>query len=365
MKLAHIVVASFLALLAVEPLLHAASDVFHRQRPKLLQVFLQAPSESNLRTYETALEDSSPLVERARPAMQRARLQLLHDGGEKTLVGADGWMYYKPAVQYLAGGLDPGQWAEALEAVADFQRQLAARGVVLLVVPVPDKASIVPQFLNGRLEGASLETPGEIFAQQLEQQGIPVVHLFSALSTEGKAAYLILDTHWTPAGMEAAVAAVARRVRQVPGLHLDVVQYQAVDMEVARGGDLLRMVESNASTASLPSEKVTTRQIRTGEGAPFKPQAEAEILVLGDSFLRIYEQDDPRSAGFVAHLAHALGAPVSAIISDGGAANLVREQLARQPGLLKGKRVVIWEFAERDLGLAVGGWKKVQLDQTE
>jgi hypothetical protein len=53
----------------------------------------------------------------------------------------------------------------------------------------------------------------------------------------------------------------------------------------------------------------------------------AGILVLGDSFLRIFQQDEPGAAGFVAHLARQLQQPVTALINDGGASTLVRQQL--------------------------------------
>ena len=58
---------------------------------------------------------------------------------------------------------------------------------------------------------------------------------------------------------------------------------------------------------------------------------ESEVLILGDSFLRIYEQDEPGSAGFIAHLARELGQPLTSIVNDGGASTLVRQELARRP----------------------------------
>jgi hypothetical protein len=85
---------------------------------------------------------------------------------------------------------------------------------------------------------------------------------------------------------------------------------------------------------------------------------------MGDSFLRIYEQDEPKSAGFTAHLAYELQQPIAAIIIDGGASTLVRQQLSRKPDLLKNKKVVIWEFVERDIRFGLEGWKVVPLPHT-
>jgi len=85
------------------------------------------------------------------------------------------------------------------------------------------------------------------------------------------------------------------------------------------------------------------------------------VLVLGDSFLRIYERDAPGGAGFVPHLARQLGRPVAGIINDGGASTLVRQELFRRPRLLARAKVVVWEFVERDIRLGTEGWQNVPL----
>ncbi len=85
------------------------------------------------------------------------------------------------------------------------------------------------------------------------------------------------------------------------------------------------------------------------------------VLILGDSFLRIYEEDEPESAGFIAHVARELGQPLTSIVNDGGASTMVRQELARRPTLLLNKRLVIWEFAERDIRYGTEGWRIVPL----
>jgi hypothetical protein len=63
----------------------------------------------------------------------------------------------------------------------------------------------------------------------------------------------------------------------------------------------------------------------------------------------------------VGHLARALRAPVDAIVSDGGASTDVRRKLSADPEILEGKRVVVWEFAERDIALGQAGWEDAPL----
>jgi hypothetical protein len=60
-------------------------------------------------------------------------------------------------------------------------------------------------------------------------------------------------------------------------------------------------------------------------------------------------------------LARVLRRPVTSLVRNGGGATLVRQELSRRPALLAGKRVVIWEFAERDLRFGMEGWQRVPL----
>ena len=93
---------------------------------------------------------------------------------------------------------------------------------------------------------------------------------------------------------------------------------------------------------------------------PFKDDfRKSEILILGDSFSRIYQTDSPVNAGWIAHFAKNMNRPVASIVSDGGASTLVREKLARKASVLKGKKLLIWEFVERDLRFGAEGWKNV------
>jgi hypothetical protein len=52
---------------------------------------------------------------------------------------------------------------------------------------------------------------------------------------------------------------------------------------------------------------------------------------------------------------------VASIVNDGGASTIVRQTLSRKLNLLKGKKLVIWEFVERDLRFGAQGWKQVSI----
>jgi hypothetical protein len=101
--------------------------------------------------------------------------------------------------------------------------------------------------------------------------------------------------------------------------------------------------------------------VRDTVKTPFKDDfRKSKILILGDSFSRIYQTDAPVNAGWIAHFAKNISRPVASIVSDGGASTLVREKLARKAGVLKGKKLLIWEFVERDLRFGAEGWKTIE-----
>jgi alginate O-acetyltransferase complex protein AlgJ len=101
-------------------------------------------------------------------------------------------------------------------------------------------------------------------------------------------------------------------------------------------------------------------------GAPWKPSRSGDVLLLGDSFSNIYSLGEMGwgvSAGLPAQLSFLLQRPVDAIIENADGASATRESLARElrsgEDRLAGKRLVIFQFAEREL--AVGDWKQIDL----
>jgi hypothetical protein len=174
--------------------------------------------------------------------------------------------------------------------------------------------------------------------------------------------YLRQDSHWSPAGVALTAKAVAQRLTELGWAKPGAVVYRERAAPVERLGDVLRMLQSaRIERASVPERVPCVQVIRADTSQPYRDHAESEILVLGDSFLRIYEQDEPGSAGFIAHLAKELQQPLTSLVNDGGASTLVRQELHRRPALLKNKKVIVWEFVERDIRLGTEGWQQVPL----
>ena len=357
-------VAVFLAIIFGVGISQPAIDIAQGERAQLLDVFTRPPTEKNLRTYEKDVEDASRIIQGVRPYMQFAQFLALKDLGKDVLAGRDGWFFYKPDVQFL---IEPWSgYDDVIGAIRAFRDALDARGIRLLVAPAPGKPSIYPDKITAR--AAYLDEPvsdraREIIAR-LRQAGVDTVDLFTLFEQNRAttALYLQQDTHWSPDGMCLAVDEVASEILARGWLTKGPVNYTLKPVSIARHGDVLCMARSPQVLNTFPPEQIECTQV-TWEDTDYvyEDSPESDVLVLGDSFLRIYERDEPGSAGFTAHLALDLGMPLTSIINDGGASTLVRQELSRKPGLLRNKKVVVWEFVERDLRFGTEGWQIVPL----
>jgi len=352
-----------------------------------------------IRGYEKDLEKRSVIASTIRPVMQHVRYRLLGDPGEKAIKGKLGWLFYRPGVEYLyrpsvfdrrsktTDYNDKPLMDDPVEAITDFRDQLALRNIDLLIVVTPGKASVYPDYFTGP-PGQCVQkgvSQTSAFLDTLTRHGINVVDLFSPYlrercndSLHDEKMYLSLDTHWKYRGLSLAAATVAARIQEYPWYQDDhfSVSYALDTVTVQREGDIGVMTD----LGSNPFERLriffpleATRCVKVlkpvldEDGAvtkrvPYKDDYKnARILILGDSFSRIYQTDAPGSSGFISHLAADLSEPLASLISDGGASTLVREKLARNSGLLKSKRLVVWEFVERDIRFGAFGWKKVKL----
>ena len=325
-----------------------------------------------LRAFEKKVEDENVLVLKFRPQYQLAVWNVFNEPGEKVVLGAgEGrWLFYRQDVEFLVqpSPLDvrSAKLDNPIQAILKFREQLKKKGVELLVVITPGKPSIYPE----RLTGASGEKPiashGKAILDSLTKLGLNMVDLYTPLlAAKANDAnlgelYLNDDTHWTPRGAELAAGEIAKKVNSMVNAGLIDIGEPSVDYEVTdsladRMGDIGEMSGLNKFNV-FKVQQVTGHVV-----SPFKDDfRKSKILILGDSFSRIYQTDAPVNAGWIAHFARNISRPVSSIVSDGGASTLVREKLARKAGVLKGKKLLIWEFVERDLRFGAEGWKTIE-----
>lgn len=356
-----------------------------------------------LRAFEKKVEDENALVLAVRPRYQLAVWKMLSDPGEKVVLAnrgkdadSDPWLYYRQDVEFLVqpSPLDirSVKLDNPVSAITKFRDQLKAKNVELLVVVVPGKPSIYPEILTGKdifsvNEGAKVAEPrfghGKRILDTLKALGFNTVNLYTPLwnakidDDKFGPLYLNDDTHWTPRGAELVADLISVKVRRmmadgVVDLGPETMDYVASDSLADRMGDIGEMSGLNKFntfkvqqvTGHVVSQQTVTERDSINSDTtrvPFKDDfRKSKILILGDSFSRIYQTDAPVNAGWISHFAKNMKRPVASIVSDGGASTLVREKMARKAGVLKGKKLLIWEFVERDLRFGAEGWKTVE-----
>jgi len=343
-----------------------------------------------INAYQDDLDDGSFISRASRSPVQEIMCRL-GVGNELATVGKGGWLFYEPDVRHVTGPgfLDARQierrsragnefteapHADPVRAIKHFRDQLMERNVKLVVMPVPVKPSIHPGQLSSRLRegGAVRNASWPEFLERLDQEDIRVFDAGPLLmqAREEGAAYLATDTHWRPEAMQRVADALAmfleRRVLRTAEFTGDT-RYTREATPVTNRGDISRMLELAPGPSNLfPSEEVVVQRVKEPGGSPWRNRADAEILLLGDSFANVYSLAGMgwgEAGGLAEQLSWNLQRPVERIVRNDAGAHATREMLARDLARgrdrLKRKKVVIWQFAAREL--SQGNWKLIEL----
>jgi len=340
------------------------------------------PRAEEIKSAEKTLETDSVVSKWLLPRVQAVLAGRLRAGNEQVYLGRDGWLFYRPDVDYVTapGFLTPArlkQRAHAariqpdpLKAILQFRNQLSARGIDLLVVPIPTKPTIDGEMLSARVRpGSELQNASYAdWGARLTATGVrvfdPAAALLQRKAAGGNApAYIETDTHWQPETMEFVAQQLAATLHLQASDRMDSLR--VTEKEITGRGDVARMLRLSGDDL-YSTQKITIRQITNGSSL-WRPSRDSDVLVLGDSFANIFSLEAlgwGESAGLVEHLSHSLGGrPLDCILRNSDGAFATREmlahELARGRDRLAGKKLVIWEFAAREL--AFGDWKLLDL----
>lgn len=403
-RVAALLVAVFLAIICAVPIAQAALERFKGDASVLPELFGRWPTQDSIKQFEEDLEKASYAREGVRPRLQSVLTRFGKFGNSKAVVGRDDWLFYQPGIVAVGGppfldadildsrakvardaGAEP-LYPDPRPAILDFHAYLQRRGIRLVVFPVPDKAGLQPRELHGRTGNDEPLVAGRNadhgrLVGELERAGVLVFDPTPArLDPRHPPRFLKQDTHWTPAWMTEVASALAGYVRQhahlqpAAGSH---ALWKTTPRSVARLGDVVDMLGLPADQTLFTAQAVTVLEVHDAAGLPFEPDQRAPVLLLGDSFSNVFtlgQMGWGESAGLAAQLARFLDSPVDVIAqNDSGAfatRRLLRNEVGQPPDAregppgsasgsapdrLTGKKVVIWEFASREL--AVGNWK--------
>ena len=365
----------FSATLLSVPICQLVSDI---QRSEPLHVFravslLPVPNLTEIKQYEDTLEEESVLADWLLPGVQTILTRVFRIGNEQAYLGRDGWLFYRADVDSLINNVSSQKTTSAaLAAIVDFNRQLAARGINLIVVPTSVKPTIHPEKFSARYRNtnAPIHNPDyAAFIDGLISEGVlvydPSQLLFEAARQEAQ--YLKTDTHWKPEAMERVAQQLSAFITEQVELSPDQsTAYVKTTEDTSNIGDIAKMLKLPEDQMLFPSERVTRHVVQTPSGELWQPDQESEILFLGDSFSNIYSLAGMGwgdSAGFVEHLSAELARPIDKIVINAGGADATRhalvQELNRGNDRLVGKRVLIYQFTTREL--FSGDWKLLSI----
>lgn len=342
--------------------------------------------------FEVRLEEESFLRSAVLPPLQGFLSTYLGVGNEQAYLGRSNWLFYRPDVDYVTGRgfldkevlrsriLQSDPWKDPprpdpLPALLELRTELEERGIHLLLLPTPVKPMLAPDSFSRRYSRDSppLQNPSfEELLRRLDEAGIDYLDVTAALWQMGREKseplFLRSDTHWTPEAVEEAArqlgGVLAERGLMRPEL---ADRYVQRSNEVENLGDVARMLTPTLRQAEIWRQRLTLRRVLEVTGRPWQSEPKATILLLGDSFSNIYS--DPGlewgvGAGLAEQLSFFLQSPVDKIALNAGGALAARRALRRHllssTGRLEGKRVVVYQFAVREL--MQGDWRLLGVD---
>jgi SGNH hydrolase-like domain, acetyltransferase AlgX len=294
---------------------------------------------------------------------------------------ADGWLFFAAEFRLLSLGRFWGdeapkmsrshkpELADPIPAIVDFQKQLKARGIELLVVPVPPKAAIYPEKV---VPGFNLRTDDPApflhrFYEELRAAGIDVLDLTQPFvqnrDDKRGGVFCKTDSHWSGLGCVLAAQAIAENIRAKLAAPASKKEYAAEWKESEIKGDLVSLLPHDHHPKPV-LEKITVRSVsEKATGSAIQPDSNSPVLLLGDSHTLVFHDFLSERAGLIDQMTQEMGVAPDLIGTRGSGATPVRISLYRHslknPDYLAKKKVVVWCFAAREFTESTEGWAKI------
>ena len=315
------------------------------------------------------------------PAQQTATAALpalpaLADAAARAVPGRDGWLFLPAEIRHLATAADAPALTgdnDPLPAIINFQQSLTAKGVRLVILPVPEKSLIRADQLfppAAVAAAAGYAKASGRFIEALRQNGVDVMDVSPVLAAEvaraaagGDPVYCKTDSHFTPRTTAVLARAIASHLREI----LPEVVRKSADGPLP--GPPTQLTIQGDLAAPGTTEELAFQVVLKAVGAtdPPAPDPDSPVILLGDSHCLIFHSGGDmlaKAGGLADHLGVELGSVPEVIAVRGSGATAARVNLYRKarkdPGFLTKKKVIIWCFAAREFTQS-DGWKIVPL----
>ncbi len=281
-----------------------------------------------------AIPRSAPLDALAAGLLYRG----LHDAGSQVWAGCGDWLF--SAEELRVDRHDAANIDARLRLLPKLVHAITSRGILLVVVPVPDKAERLENQLCGLTASAS-RTRAKRWSGAAATLDLLQPDLHQGWPKPG---YWRTDTHWDNSGAAFAANAVADVVNGKLGRGSEPIKL-VTGQPHERTGDLARLAGLLDAPRWLgpvvehaPEIKLDIRRA----GGLLDEATAPSVLLAGSSF--------SLNSSFIEYLQTALGREVGQVSQAGGGfAGALLEVLQQKPAILASTKVVIWELPMRSL----------------
>jgi alginate O-acetyltransferase complex protein AlgJ len=278
----------------------------------------------------------------------------LRDAGPQVWAGCNDWLY--SAEELRVDRRDAEHMAARLRMLPGLVQAFAERKILLIVVPVPDKAEQVEDRLCGVAADPS-RVRANAWAQAARTTQLHQVNLRGQWPRPG---YWRTDTHWDSTGAQFAAEATARLINDALGAGTERVSLTRGPRH-ERPGDLARLAGLQHAPRWLAPAAEYAEDARANiqrSGGLLEDAGAPSVLLAGSSY--------SLNSGFIEYLQAALAREVAQVSEAGGGfAGAILKILQQKPDLLAGAKVVIWEWPMRSLVAPLSDAERQMLRQTE
>ncbi len=305
--------------------------------------------------------------------------------------GADkDWLFYVPALRHLGAGefwgdravkvsrATKADWADPLEAIVDFDKQMKTLGVRVILLPVPPKAVVYPDKLSAQAPMVKDKLPERVdyhhqrFYRKLAEEGVEVLDIAPALiaaradDKDDDPVYCRTDSHWGPRACRIAAQKVASMLsKETWAKDRRRLPLETEVQTLTIRGNLAKRINPDKPVQEKIQARLVYQKTEAGK-SPVKPDETSPVLVMGDSHTLVFHLGDDemhaKAAGLPDQLAAELGFAVDLNGTKGSGATPVRITLLRQhradPKYLASKKIILWCFTAREF-TETRGWRKV------
>jgi len=251
-----------------------------------------------------------------RSGMQWLLMHGLNEGNKTVYLGREGWLFDQRELDRLAHARRPAN--DVHPSLIKLASKLKAQDTTLLVVAIPDRATMYPEQIRpGRyLDVVRLKDEKGRLAE-LKAAGVDVMDMTEALweFRDRQPVFFSHDSHWTPEAMKGVALAVYKHVHEkLPRLSSpETPVINAHILTHTDAGDLARRLDPLHAARLMGVEEADLVSI---QGIP--PGNKSPIVLHGGELMHVY--DDPQlsfgggdqapNAGFATQLATLLGRPL-------------------------------------------------------